>query len=131
MEQPGIVGLMRALKHDVATLNIAVSVVAPGITITPILAQERRRLEPMDIEDWAEDMQKVGVPINRAETIALAVSYLIHGGMRSNGKGLMVKADRMADMEAGLAKSRSQWMGEEMLALFRGGRTAPLFPNKL
>jgi short-subunit dehydrogenase len=57
---------MRALKHDVATLNIAISVVAPGITITPILGQERKDLkQSRNIEEWASNMQKVGVPINR------------------------------------------------------------------
>ena len=34
----GIVGLMRALKNDTATLNISVSVVAPGITLTGIVS---------------------------------------------------------------------------------------------
>jgi hypothetical protein len=37
----------------------------------------------------------------------------------------------MAGMEGGIAKARSQWMSEEMLKLFRGGRNAPLFLNKL
>lgn len=122
---------MRALKNDLATLNIAISVVAPGITITPILSQERKGLEARNIDDWAAGMQKVGVPINRAHTIALAVANLIHRGMQSNGNGILIQADRMAEIESGIAKSRSQWMGEEMLGLFRGGRNAPLFPNKL
>jgi hypothetical protein len=122
---------MRALKNDLTKLSIAISVVAPGITVTPILAQERRGLDPRNIEDWAVGMQKVGVPINRAETIALAVAHLMHRGMQSNGQGVLIQADKMAEIEAGIAKTRSQWMGEEMLALFRGGRTAPLFPNKL
>jgi hypothetical protein len=37
----------------------------------------------------------------------------------------------MADVEGGIARSRKEWMGDEMLQLFRGGREAPLFPNKL
>jgi len=128
----GIVGLMRALKHDVATLSIAISVLAPGITVTPILGQERKDLtQSRNIEEWAVKMQKVGVPINRPETIALAVAGLMAGGMKSNGAGVMVQADKMANIEAGIARSRQMWMGKEMLALFRGGREAPLFPNKL
>lgn len=123
---------MRALKHDVATLNIAISVVAPGITVTPILGQERKDLkQTRNIEEWATNMRKVGVPINRPEAIALAVSGLMAGGMKSNGAGVMVQADKMANIEEGIAKSRSLWMGKEMLDLFRGGRNAPLFPNKL
>jgi len=128
----GIVGLMRALKHDVATVNIAISVVAPGITVTPILTQERKDLkQSRNIEEWASNMQKIGVPINRPESIALAVSSLMAGGMKSNGAGVMVQADKMANIEEGIAKSRNLWMGKEMLDLFRGGRNAPLFPNKL
>ena len=127
----GIVGLMRALKNDLAVVNIAISVVAPGITVTPILSQERQDLEANSIDKWAEGMQKLGVPINKAETIALAVAHLIHKGLASNGQGILIQADRMAEIEGGIAKSRGQWMGEEMLGLFRGGRKAPLFPNKL
>jgi hypothetical protein len=59
------------------------------------------------------------------------VSGLIAGGMKSNGAGVMVQADKMANIEEGIAKSRNLWMGKEMLDLFRGGRNAPLFPNKL
>ncbi len=124
---------MRALKNDLATVDISISVVAPGITITPILSQERRALKnsPQDIESWAAGMQKVGVPINKAYSVALTVVYLMEGGMKSNGKGILIQADKMADIEGGIAKSRAQWMGKEMLDFFRGGRNAPLFPNKL
>jgi NAD(P)-dependent dehydrogenase (short-subunit alcohol dehydrogenase family) len=124
----GIVGLMRALKNDLATLNIAISVVAPGITITPILSG---REAGESLEDWAKRFRKLGVPINDPGEIATAVTYLMSEGMKANGKGLLVQAGRVADLEAGLAKTRKMWMGTEMLELFRGGRTAPLFPNKL
>jgi NAD(P)-dependent dehydrogenase (short-subunit alcohol dehydrogenase family) len=127
----GIVGLMRALKNDLATLDIAISVIAPGITKTPILSQERKDLQPQNIEEWAAGMQKLGVPMNKAETIALAVADLIQKGMAGNGQGILIQADQMAEIEGGIARARSLWMGEEMLRLFRGGRNAPLFPNKL
>ena len=119
---------MRALKNDLATLDIAISVVAPGITITPILSG-REPGEPL--EDWAKRFRKLGVPINDPGEIATAVVYLMGDGMKANGKGLLIQAGRVADLEAGLAKTRKIWMGTEMLDLFRGGRNAPLFPNKL
>jgi len=125
----GIVGLMRALKNDTATLGIAISVVAPGITVTPILTGARETGQSP--EAWAKHMQKVGVPINSAESIALAVGHLVNLGIKGNGQGILIQADRMVDLEAGIAKTRNVWMGEEMLSLFRGGRTAPLFANKL
>jgi hypothetical protein len=122
----GVVGLMRALKNETAKINIAVSVVAPGITVTPMLGQERK-LDTETPAQWAAGMQKFGVPINKAESIALAVCYLMNGGMKANGKGLLVQSDRNWDIEAGLAKTRSSWMSQEMLGLFKGGRAAPLF----
>ncbi|KIV83406.1 hypothetical protein PV11_05437 [Exophiala sideris] len=124
----GIVGLMRALKNDTATLGIAISVVAPGITLTDIISG---RQEGESLQDWAVRMRGVGVPINDPAEIADAVVYLMSLGIQANGKGLLVQAGRVADVEGGVAKSRKIWMGEEMLGLFRGGRNAPLFPNKL
>ncbi|KIW14387.1 hypothetical protein PV08_07169 [Exophiala spinifera] len=124
----GIVGLMRALKNDTATLGIAVSVVAPGITLTDIISG---RQPGESLQDWAKRMRAVGVPINDPAEIAEAVVYLMSQGMEANGKGLLVQAGRVADLERGIATSRKIWMGEEMLRLFRGGRNAPLFPNKL
>lgn len=119
---------MRALKNDTATLGIAMSVVAPGITLTDIISG-RQPGEPL--ADWAKRMRAVGVPINDPAEIADAVVYLMGQGMEANGKGLLVQAGRVADLEKGIATSRKTWMGEEMLGLFRGGRNAPLFPNKL
>ena len=124
----GIVGLMRALKNDTATLGIAVSVVAPGITLTPIISG---RKPGQSLGNWAIAMRKEGVPINDPAEIARAVVWLMSLGAQGNGKGLLIQAGRVADLEAGIAKTRGTWMGEEMLKLFRGGRLAPLFPNKL
>ena len=119
---------MRALKNDTATLNIAISVIAPGITLTDIISG---RKPGQSLADWAVSMRKEGVPINDPHEVAIAVVYLMSLGMKANGKGLLIQAGKVADIEEGIAKSRKTWMGEEMLNLFRGGRNAPLFPNKL
>jgi NAD(P)-dependent dehydrogenase (short-subunit alcohol dehydrogenase family) len=124
----GIVGLMRALKNDTATLNIAISVVAPGITLTDLVSG---RDTGESLSDWAERMRGLGVPINSPVEVAATVVWLMGLGMGANGKGMLVQAGKVADVEEGLARSRKAWMGEEMLELFREGRTAPLFPNKL
>ncbi|KAF2421516.1 NAD(P)-binding protein [Tothia fuscella] len=125
----GIVGLLRSLKQETATLNIAISLIAPGITLTPILAvnREEEGSGAFSMDEWAKDMGSRGVPINTPESIASAVAYLINGGMSSNGKGMLIQNDRIGELESGIAKGRSQWMGAEMLKLFRGGRNAPLF----
>ncbi|EXJ69439.1 uncharacterized protein A1O5_07475 [Cladophialophora psammophila CBS 110553] len=124
----GIVGLMRALKNDTATLGIAVSVVAPGITLTDIISG---RKPEESLATWASRMRGVGVPINDPQEVANCVVYLMSLGIEANGKGMLIQGGRVADLEKGIATSRKIWMGEEMLNLFRGGRTAPLFPNKL
>lgn len=99
---------------------------APAITVTPILTANNRRMAAAP-EVYASEMAKVGVPINKPESIALAVCWLFNEGKKGNGAGIFVQADQFADLERGLAKSREQWMGKEMLDLFRGGRGAPLF----
>ncbi|KAF2273249.1 NAD(P)-binding protein [Westerdykella ornata] len=123
----GVVGLMRALKQECAKLHIAISVVAPAITITPIISGNNRSMMDKAPEAYARDMAARGVPINKPESIALAVCWLFDQEMKANGAGIFVQADRFVDLERGLARSREVWMGREMLDLFRGGRKAPLF----
>jgi NAD(P)-dependent dehydrogenase (short-subunit alcohol dehydrogenase family) len=127
--------LMRALKQDTKKFNIAISVVAPAITRTPILVGNRENEMGIKdgasteaaIKEWSDKMRQVGVPINSAEGIARAVGHLIDGGISRNGAGYLVQDDKIWDFELGLAKSRESWMSKEMLDLFRGGRSAPLF----
>ena len=118
---------MRALKNDTATLNIAVSVVAPGITLTDLVSGR----DPGELlSGWAKRMRGLGVPIKNPVEVAAAVIWLMNLGMGANGKGLLVQAGKVADGEEWIARNRKAWMGAEMLALVRGGRTAPLFPKK-
>ena len=119
---------MRALKHDLSTLGIAVSVVAPAITLTPIVSA---RKADQSLEDWADSFKEQGVPINDPRDVARSVVWLMSLGTKANGKGLLIQAGRVVDLEEGMAKTRKLWMGQEMLDLFRAGRNAPLFPNKL
>lgn len=124
----GVVGLMRALKQECVKLSIAISVVAPGITVTPILTATNAPLgHHVQPEAYASEMAKQGVPINKPESVALAVCWLVNEGIKANGAGIMVQADRFADVERGLARSREAWMGKEMMGLFKGGRMALLF----
>ena len=124
----GVVGYLRALKGDCAKVGIAISVIAPGITLTPIVSGRR---SGQSIEAWGKDMAGRGVPINDAETVALVVANLMGQGAKANGSGILIQANRIQELEGGIAKTRGNWMGTEMLDLFRGGRNAPLFPNKL
>lgn len=120
----GVVGYLRALKGDCAKVGIALSVIAPGITLTAIILG---RKEGQSLHDWGEDMRNRGVPINDAETVALTVSHIFGLGMKANGSGYLIQGNRVQELEGGIAKTREQWMGKEMLDLFRGGRNAPLY----
>ncbi|OCL05686.1 hypothetical protein AOQ84DRAFT_93612 [Glonium stellatum] len=122
----GVVGLMRALERETAGLGISIAVVALAVTVTLILLTGCREVG-WTPADYAAEMAGRGVPINKAESVAWAVCWLFDQGMAANGAGIFVQADRMVDLERGLAKTREMWMGKEMLDLFRGGRKAPLF----
>lgn len=52
-------------------------------------------------------------------------------GMEASGNGYMIQDDVIQEIEAGIAKSRKHWMGDEMLSKFRRGRSIDMFPNKL
>jgi len=114
----GVVGLMRSLKNDVSRLNIAISVVAPAITVTPLLTNEGAR----DLSAEVSKMNTAGVPLNRPETVATVTAWLLSLGKEGNGKGILCQADKLVDLEEGLAKSRTHWIGQEMLDFFRSGR---------
>ncbi|KAK6530507.1 hypothetical protein TWF694_003855 [Orbilia ellipsospora] len=114
----GVVGLMRSLKNDVSKLNIAISVVAPAITVTPLLTKEGTR----NLSSEVETMTNFGVPLNKVETISTVTAWLLSLGQKGNGKGILCQADKLIDIEEGLAKSRSGWLGDEMLSYFRNGR---------
>jgi NAD(P)-dependent dehydrogenase (short-subunit alcohol dehydrogenase family) len=144
----GLVGLSRALKHDVAKVGIAISVVAPAITLTSMALGETDaagikqgagggagRGGPgelqQSLEEYSALARKSGIPLNDPRDVAAAVVWLMGLGMAANGRGLLVQNGRVADVEAGYAKTRKLWMSEEMLDLFRGGRGAVAFKNKL
>ncbi|KAF3913379.1 hypothetical protein ABW20_dc0106937 [Dactylellina cionopaga] len=114
----GVVGLMRSLKNDVSRLNIAISVVAPAITVTPLLTKEGTR----SLDSEVDKMTNFGVPLNKVETISTTTAWLLSLGQKGNGKGILCQADRLIDIEEGLAKSRTAWLGDEMLGYFRNGR---------
>jgi hypothetical protein len=56
-------------------------------------------------------MQTLAVPINKAEMIALAAAHLIQKGMAANGRGILIQADQMAEIEGGIARPRRMLMG--------------------
>lgn len=78
----GVVGLVRCLKAEVAKLGIAISCVAPGITVTPLLNAGGDGEKGPSPEETAKVMAKAGVAVNRVESVALAVCYLLNEGKK-------------------------------------------------
>ena len=62
------------------------------------------------LSDWAIAMRKEGVPINDPQEVARLVVWLMSLGMEGNGKGCLIQAGRIADLEGGMAKTRKLWM---------------------
>ncbi|KAL5420828.1 hypothetical protein PMIN04_006154 [Paraphaeosphaeria minitans] len=120
----GVVGLVRCLKEEVAKFGIAISCVAPGITVTPLLHAVEELGKGGSLEEKGEVIAKAGGAVNRVESVALAVCHLLDEGMKANGSGILVQQDKFTDIERGLAKSRASWMTQEMLDDSRGGRRA-------
>ncbi len=118
----GVLGLMRALKLDCAKLGISISVIAPGITVTPMLGETAASAT----EQEAEKLTKAGMSLNKVESVALVVCWLLNEGAKANGSGILIQGNQFVDLEKGLAKSRKSWMGEEMVDMFRGGKKALL-----
>ena len=108
---------MRALKNDVKSWNIAISVLAPATVVTPILAAHQQS----NLDEYVEGMRKAGVSLSAPKSAALAVGYLANKGMEANGMGMLVQSDKLWELESGLAKTRKIWFGEEMLGYFKTG----------
>ncbi|KAI1875003.1 uncharacterized protein JN550_002432 [Neoarthrinium moseri] len=121
----GLVGLMRSLKAETPKVNVAISVVAPAVTATPMLGSLDE--VGMTAEENAAHLIRSGLTVNRVESVALAVGYLINGGPKSNGMGILVQGDKMVDLEKGYAKSKEAWMGKEMLNLVKRGPGKDLY----
>lgn len=74
----GVVGLVRCLKAEVAKIGLSIAYVAPGITVTPLI-NPAAGVTP---EAHAKQMAAAGVAINRVESVALAVCFLVNEGMK-------------------------------------------------
>ncbi len=72
--------------------------------------------------------QKNGIPINKAESVALAMAYLVSGGL--NGKTIFCAADKFREIEDPIIEAMPQWLGEENVKLVQLGEKASLFRNE-
>ncbi|VUC37778.1 unnamed protein product [Clonostachys rosea] len=110
----GVVGLMRALRSEVVNRNVTVNVVAPWLTITPML-----------LEDW---LAKWTLPKNTTSGVANALLLPI---VRPdiNGKSFFVAGDKIIEFEDTLSEAEPQWMGQELCDNVREGQRILLGSN--
>lgn len=136
---------MRALRSALRSStgpNITINAVAPGATITALVPVE-----------MAAPMMAIGVPVNKAESVALAVVYsaiakqdhpvdlygkdylsqkeLLDQGSankpefeRWNGRGIVTIGDAFTEVEGPLTEARQTWFGERNEGLTRSQQGA-------
>lgn len=112
----GVVGLLRGLRHTAPRDKIAISLVAPAITATPILSSATSEFGQV-----VSQLTSAGVPINTPERIAEVVVWILSQGQKANGMGLMVQGGLVTDLEKGIAKTRRSWMGDVMAKMYSSG----------
>jgi short-subunit dehydrogenase len=108
---------MRALRLNLPKHNITINTVAPYVTESQLMTKELRAAT-----------KEHGIPINKAESVAKAVAYLVSRGF--NGKTIFCAANKFKELEGSLADIAPQWLGEENVKYVKLGEKANLFSNK-
>jgi hypothetical protein len=79
--------------------NITVNMIAPFMTDSALMTPHLREI-----------LTESDIPINNPIAVAKSAAFLCTQGW--NGKTLMVVGDRFVELEEGIDKSRSVWLGE-------------------
>ncbi|OCK74255.1 NAD(P)-binding protein [Lepidopterella palustris CBS 459.81] len=103
------IGLVRSLAGPAAQKNIAVSLVAPHMTFTPGVFGGKYERGAEAFQKMRDALIPKGVNLNRAYTCALAVGYLVDGGLKMGGKGLLIEGDEINDLEDDLNRTQPEW----------------------
>lgn len=109
-----LTGLVRSLSLRAPASNLSISLIAPSITLTPLLTSRRTSLSLV-----ATGLEEANVPTNTKEEVAEAVVWLVLRGSEANGVGLLVQEGECVDLERGLRESRGVWMGEKQVEKLR------------
>ncbi len=123
-------GLLRALAPPAAAHGVCLSLVAPGMTETPLLgslpgvsissSSLPRSQKTQALEQLWEQLKSSGIPSQKPEAVAQAVCYLFASGNTAVGKGLCVQGGDVIDLEAELATSRPEWVRKNLAYLLKG-----------
>jgi hypothetical protein len=90
----------------------------PGVSITSSSLPEDEKLAAL--EGLWEQLKSAGIPSQKPDAVAKAVCYLIASGKTAAGKGLCVHAGDVLDLEAEFAKSRPDWVKQNLGYLLKG-----------
>ena len=111
----GLVGLLRSLRSTAAAKEIAISLVAPGMTPTPLLTslpglQIGPNYTQSQLEAVWDHVIGSGVPANKIQTVARLITYLANEGLNVAGHGFMVMGDQIRELEDSLEEAWPQWL---------------------
>ncbi|EXJ86758.1 hypothetical protein A1O3_03712 [Capronia epimyces CBS 606.96] len=96
----GVLGLMRSLRTQLPRRNITINMIAPWMTVTPML--------PAAIKDlWGH------LPANTPEGVARAL-LLPAVDQSINGKAFFIAGNHMVELEDKIHESQPSWMGEKL-----------------
>ncbi|PSK34290.1 hypothetical protein B9Z65_8616 [Elsinoe australis] len=98
----GVLGLMRSLRTQLIKNGTSVNMVAPWMTVSPILPQST-----LDKWKWGD------LPANTTDGVARALLLPI-ARPDVNGSTLFVSGNSMVELEEKLHDSQPQWMGPEL-----------------
>ncbi|KAI7328413.1 putative 3-hydroxyacyl-CoA dehydrogenase [Hortaea werneckii] len=102
----GVLGLMRSLRSSPVTSGpprIRTNAICPWMTRTRLVA---------GIED---EWQKAGLPSNAPEDVASVIAGVVADG-QVNGGTMYIEGGRAWNVEAGLLKTRPEWLGAKQTA---------------
>ncbi|KAF1344971.1 hypothetical protein BDV97DRAFT_373321 [Delphinella strobiligena] len=104
----GVLGLMRGLRSTLPEKNISINMIAPWMTVTPMLPQ------------WIVDMWG-NLPANDPDGVAKA---LLIPAVRPdlNGRTIWVAGNKAVEVEEGLRRTQGLWMGGELAAAVDEGQ---------
>lgn len=100
MAKHGVIGLMRALRQNAPADSINVGAIAPGGTQTRLFTS-----------DAASAFRSLGIPVNKASSVALAAVYLA-SNPATNGKALTVIGDKFTEVEDSILATQHLWYGQ-------------------
>jgi NAD(P)-dependent dehydrogenase (short-subunit alcohol dehydrogenase family) len=104
----GVLGLMRSLRTQLPRQNVSVNMVAPWLTVTPML--------PKAIEDMWGDL-----PANTPAGVANALLLpAVREGV--NGRSLFVAGNEIVDIEEKLGGCMGVWLGERLAGQVEEGQ---------